>query len=140
MYLSRYFNQFSILNNCKQCWKLLTLYNLTQIVAYFGKIDYICKKSTIMEKKLKKYSASYTNLNPNFCITDSDANRVVVSKEDKSIIAVIRNVLNRGILSTPSSYLREKLGSGKRCVGGIGRWRNVHYLQGETSRPFSPRP
>lgn len=67
-----------------------------------------------MEIKLKKYSASYTNLNPNFCITKIDPKGNGVSKEDLSIIAVIRNIINRGILSAPSSYLRENLGQGKK--------------------------
>lgn len=67
-----------------------------------------------MEKQVRKYSASYTNLNPNFCIIGNDSRGKEISNEDKSIIAVIRNVLNRGVLSSPSLYLREMLGKGRK--------------------------
>lgn len=71
-------------------------------------------KPKVRGKGLMKYSASYTNLNPNFCVIGIDTKDGEVSIEDKSIIAVVRNIINRGVLSSPSLYLREMLGRGKK--------------------------
>ena len=71
-------------------------------------------KPKVRGKGLMKYSASYTNLNPNFCVIGIDTKDGKVSIEDKSIIAVVRNIINRGVLSSPSLYLREMLGRGKK--------------------------
>lgn len=66
-----------------------------------------------MIKNFKKYSVSYTNLNPNFCISKIQKERDL-SDADKSIVSVIRNILNRGHIVNPSKFLRENIGVVKR--------------------------
>ena len=68
-----------------------------------------------MFRNLKKYSVSYTNLNPNFCISKVKKVGGDISYADKSVVAVVRNILNRGNLVSASSFLRGNLGMEQRA-------------------------
>lgn len=78
------------------------------------KICYNVKK--IFRKRkigLYKYSASYTNLNVNFIISEIKGMHKI-NEKDASLVSVVRNILCRSPIVEPSSYLKENLGSRKR--------------------------
>ena len=84
-----------------------------------------------MIKNLKKYSVSYTNLNPNFCV--SEMRKIgELSDADKSIVSVIRNILNRGHIVNPSKFLRENIGGVKRSQTPLYSF-DVDKLKWETT-------
>jgi len=57
---------------------------------------------------MKKFTANYSNTNPNFVIQNLTGDRI--SSEYLSSISIIKNIIQRGCPTTPSKYLQSKLG------------------------------
>lgn len=55
----------------------------------------MCKRGYVLLKKLKQYSANYSNTNHNFVIQNLDGNANINNKDYQSI-CVVKNILQRG--------------------------------------------
>lgn len=70
----------------------------------------MCKRGYVLLKKLKQYSANYSNTNHNFVIQNLDGNANINNKYYQSI-CVVKNILQRGKPTLMSTYLQKQIGS-----------------------------
>jgi ATP-dependent DNA helicase RecQ len=57
---------------------------------------------------MKKYTANYAFTNPNFVVQNLVENEAKI--QDKALLFVLKNILQRGFPTILSEYLQEKLG------------------------------
>lgn len=70
----------------------------------------MCKRGYVLLKKLKQYSANYSNTNHNFVIQNIDGTADINNKYYQSI-CVVKNILQRGKPTLMSTYLQKQIGS-----------------------------
>ena len=70
----------------------------------------MCKRGYVLLKKIKQYSANYSNTNHNFVIQNLDGNANINNKYYQSI-CVVKNILQRGKPTLMSTYLQKQIGS-----------------------------
>lgn len=69
----------------------------------------MCKRGYVLLKKLKQYSANYSNTNHNFVIQNLDGTANINNKYYQSI-CVVKNILQRGKPTLMSTYLQKQIG------------------------------
>lgn len=70
----------------------------------------MCKRGYVLLKRVKQYSANYSNTNNNFVIQNIDASADINNKYYQSI-CVVKNILQRGKPTLMSTYLQKQIGS-----------------------------